>query len=142
MTSRDGLQSVPQPFAGAGFEGQVTGLCFAVHAGTTYLVALERNTPGKSIPASLYFIDMAAPQIPKHRFALDLRAPASDGRQQGIRIQSASPEGVACDRNGRLVLIGDPFKSLYKSLEVGTDEAKLTNLIPLVFETSVAKILK
>ncbi len=130
----------PAPFVATGIEGELTGLCFVPRAGKNYLVALERNTPKKSLPPSLYFIDMAVPQAPPHRIALDLRAPALDGRKQGTQIKSASPEGIATDGEGRLVLISDPDGTFYRPTETGSNEDKLRNLIPLVFDTHVVSV--
>lgn len=131
---------LPVPFETTGLEGELTGLCFGTHSGRTCLVVLERNTPDKKLPPSLYLIDMASPKSPARRIALDLRAPALDHRKQGIQIGSASPEGVAIDGEGRVVLISDPVGTFYRTQETGGDEVKIRNLIPLVFSTQISNV--
>jgi uncharacterized protein YjiK len=133
----------PQPFVSNSIEGELSGLCFVKRSGRTYLLALERNTPANpNLLPSVYLIDVASPHATPSRTFLDLRAPAVDGRRSGVRIKSASPEGIATDGEGRIVLISDPDANFYKALESGANTTKLGNLVPLVFELRTADIFK
>ncbi len=134
----------PEAFITNGLQGDLTGLCFVTRKDQLtqqdklLLIALERNSP------ALYFIDMASPHSEPRRHNLDLRAPALDvNNRRGIKINSASPEGIATDGTGKLFLIGDPVrnlsdgKRLYFAPNGGADTNKLENLIPLVFEVRI-----
>lgn len=126
----------PVPFVVEGLQGELTGLCFAEYEGKTSFLVLDRNTP------SLYFVDWQNPHRVKQRVFLDLRAPALDGRPEGIRIKSASPEGVACDDRGQVILIGDPAGDYFKPLEDGADQKSFAELVPLVFRISLTELLE
>lgn len=136
----------PTPLIKAGIEGELTGLCVVAHGNKHKLLVLERNTPQKSLPPAVYVFDLANPDAPLARISLDFRAPAKNGRAEGIRIRSASPEGIASD-GARLVFISDPVGAFYKPLDAAAnnerfvDLGRLQNLIPLVFEAEVVKII-
>ncbi|MEL6897926.1 MAG: esterase-like activity of phytase family protein [Planctomycetota bacterium] len=107
-------------------DGELSGLCFAPSG---QLLALERNSP------AIYAINTTTASA--QRVDLELRAPAVDGNESGVPIGSASPEGIATNES-KLVLISDPYGRLYKSCQDGTDNEKLRNLVPLVFELDLS----
>jgi hypothetical protein len=127
----------PQPLEFAGIDGGVYGLTIAPYAGKSWLIALDRNN------SELRFFDLANLKASPRIVKLDLRAPALDGRAGGVELESASPEGIAVDSTGRVLLISDPAPEFYVAKRSGVaDDAKLKNLIPLVFETTLADLLR
>ncbi len=131
----------PRPSDVDGLEGALTGLCAVVRLGTEYLLALKRNPE----PPEIYVVNITSSSrpAPVRRVPLDLRAPATDGRPEGIPLLSASPEGIGTDGH-RLVIITDPWALLYRPAdpdETQVDREKLRRRIPLVFEIELAKIL-
>ena len=118
-----------KPFLG---DEALSGLCFFDHDQATYLAVLQRNA------SCIHLLKLAKGRfIFVRRVDLELRAPSPDGR--GIRIHSASPEGIACD-GGRMVIVGDPYHKVYKADSQHILE--LDFLVPLVFDFDADELFK
>ncbi len=120
-------QIIPNPVPMPHVPSELCGITVSNASGQDELLLLDRNQ--SRIGRWILGGEQPIAWIP-----VELRAPALDERPEGVRIKSASPEGIAVDDLGQVVLISDPWAKLYQAEESGASTEMLSKLVPLVFQ--------